>query len=71
MMDVFEQITAVVAHGEVKGAVEALLLLTKAAHLMVPCSTKDTQRKKINKSNSQITSLYRKILVSGKTIIKM
>lgn len=28
VMDVFEQITAVVAHGEVKGAVEAPLLLT-------------------------------------------
>lgn len=42
-MDVFKQIATVVAHWEVEGAVEAALLLTQAAHLMVPCSINDTR----------------------------
>lgn len=43
MMDVFKQVTTVVAHREVEGAVEAPLLLTQSAHLMVPCSINDTK----------------------------
>lgn len=35
MVDVFKQIATVIAHREVKGAVEAALLLTQATHLMV------------------------------------
>lgn len=42
-MDVLKQIAAVVAHREVKGAVEAPLLLAQSAHLMVPCSRSDTK----------------------------
>lgn len=36
IVDLFKQITTVIAHREVKGAVEATLLLTQEAHLMVP-----------------------------------
>lgn len=43
MMDMLKQIPTVVAHGEVEGAVEATLLLTQSAHLMVPCSTNGTK----------------------------
>lgn len=43
MMDVFKKIATVVAHREVEGAVEAPLLLTQSAHLMVPCSVNDTR----------------------------
>lgn len=43
IMDMLKQITAVIAHRQVKGAVEAALLLTQPTHLMVPWSTYDTQ----------------------------
>lgn len=36
MVDMFKQITTVIAHRKVKGTVEATLLLTQKAHLMVP-----------------------------------
>lgn len=36
MVDMFKQITTVIAYGEVERAVEAALLLTQEAHLMVP-----------------------------------
>jgi len=35
-VDVLEQVAAVVAHGQVEGAVEAALLLTQPTHLVVP-----------------------------------
>lgn len=39
----FKQIPTVIAHRQVKGAVEAALLLTQDTHLMVPWITYDTQ----------------------------
>lgn len=43
IMDMFKQITAMITDRQVKGAVEAALLLTQPTHLMVPWSKQDIQ----------------------------
>lgn len=43
VLDVFKEVAAVIAHRQVKRAVEAALLLTQPTHLMVPWRTDDTR----------------------------